>query len=101
MTHTPGFEEVVKESDRRRPGNISSLEKTVKRWTPERIYPAGTMPAYSNYATGLAGYIVQRVSGRTFDDYVEHHIFAPLGMHNSTFRQPLPSRYSRAWRRAT
>jgi len=90
MTHTPGFEESLKELIGEDAGNISSLEKTVKRWTPERIYPAGTMPAYSNYATGLAGYIVERVSGRTFDDYVEQEILTPLGMHNSSFRQPLP-----------
>src|SRR5688500_5105033 len=90
MTHTPGFEESLKELIGEDADNIASLEKTVKRWTPERIYPAGTMPAYSNYATGLAGYIVERVSGRTFDDYVEQNILAPLGMHDSSFRQPLP-----------
>lgn len=38
----------------------------------------------------MAGYIVQRVSGEAFDDYIERHIFIPLGMHHSTFRQPLP-----------
>src|SRR5690606_24095668 len=45
---------------------------------------------YSNYATALAGYIVERVSGETFDDYIDRHIFEPLGMANSSFRQPLP-----------
>src|SRR3546814_10005575 len=44
----------------------------------------------SNYATALAGYIVERVSGEGFDSYIERHIFAPLGMAHSTFRQPLP-----------
>ena len=38
----------------------------------------------------LAGYIVERASGLSFDDYVERRIFAPLGMKFSTFRQPLP-----------
>jgi CubicO group peptidase (beta-lactamase class C family) len=33
----------------------------LKAWMPHRIYPAGTTPAYSNYATALAGYIVERV----------------------------------------
>ena len=51
----------------------------------------GTTPAYSNYATALAGYIVQRVSGENYYDYVERHIFRPLGMTHSTFRQPLPA----------
>ena len=49
------------------------------------------MVAYSNYGCGLAGYIVQRVSGQDFDDYIEQHIHKPLDMDHSTFRQPLPS----------
>ena len=48
------------------------------------------MPAYSNYATALAGYIVERVSGLSFDDYIDQNIFEPLGMTHSSFRQPLP-----------
>jgi len=31
------------------------------------------------------------VSGMSFDDYVDRHIFQPLGMLNSTFREPLPA----------
>ena len=54
------------------------------------MFDAGTTPAYSNYATSLAGYIVQRVSGESFFDYVEKHVFQPLDMKHSTFRQPLP-----------
>ena len=41
---------------------------------PERIYPAGTIPAYSNYGLTLAGYIVSRVSGESIVQYVERHI---------------------------
>jgi hypothetical protein len=39
----------------------------------------------------LAAYIVQRVSGVDFKDYVDQRVFAPLGMKYSTFRQPLPA----------
>jgi CubicO group peptidase (beta-lactamase class C family) len=90
MTHTPGFEEAVKELIADDPARLVSIEESVKRWIPERIYEAGTMPAYSNYATALAGYMVERVSGQSFDDYIDQHVFAPLGMAHSSFRQPLP-----------
>lgn len=90
MTHTPGFEEAVKELIADDPARLVSIEESVKRWVPERIYEAGTMPAYSNYATALAGYMVERVSGQSFDDYIDQNIFAPLGMTRSSFRQPLP-----------
>ena len=90
MTHTPGFEEAVKELITENPERLIPLGDAVKRWTPNRIFKAGTMPAYSNYATALAGYIVERVSGLSFDDYLDQNIFQPLGMTNSSFRQPLP-----------
>jgi len=48
------------------------------------------MPAYSNYGASLGGYLVERTSGLSFDDFVEQNIFAPLGMTHSSFRQPLP-----------
>src|SRR5262249_25393646 len=44
----------------------------------------------SNYGAALAGYIVQRVSGQPFDQYIQEAIFKPLGMEHSSFDQPLP-----------
>src|SRR5207244_4144969 len=64
-----------------------SLSDYVKTSLPARIFDPGTTPAYSNYATTLAAYIVQRVSKTPFDTYVEQHVFTPLGMTRSTFRQ--------------
>jgi CubicO group peptidase (beta-lactamase class C family) len=90
MTHTPGFEERVKELISEDPKRLKSIEATLKDWVPERIFKAGTMPAYSNYGTALAGHIVERVSGLSFDDYLDQNIFGPLGMTKSSFRQPLP-----------
>jgi CubicO group peptidase (beta-lactamase class C family) len=90
MTHTPGFEEAVKELITENPDRLMSLSEAVKRWTPKRIFEAGKMPAYSNYATALAGYMVERTSGLSFDDYLDQNIFQPLGMAHSSFRQPLP-----------
>ena len=90
MTHTAGFEEQIKDlfsGDNETP----NLGEYLKTHIPARIYPPGTTPAYSNYATALAGYIVERVSGEPFNDYVAEHIFKPLKMNRSTFVQPLPA----------
>ncbi|WP_207790339.1 serine hydrolase domain-containing protein [Sandaracinobacter neustonicus] len=91
MTHTPGFEEAIRGLITANPA-LGNNEANLKRWTPKRVFDAGTTPAYSNYATGLAGYIVERVSGLKFDDYIDQKILGPLQMHNSSFRQPLPDR---------
>jgi len=90
MTHTPGFEEQVKDLFRNDTSKLN-LGEYLKNHIPARIYPPGTVPAYSNYATSVAGYIVERVSGRPFDEYVAENIFKPLNMTHSTFTQPLPS----------
>jgi CubicO group peptidase (beta-lactamase class C family) len=93
MTHTAGFEErlvglIGEQGDR-----VVPLGEFLQAYIPARIFPPGTTPAYSNYATALAGYIVARVSGEAFDDYLDRHLFGPLQMQDSTFRQPLPGRF--------
>ena len=90
MTHRAGFEERamdVIEFNRPPP----ALRDYLTKYIPPRIFLPNEGPGYSNYATALAGYIVQRVSGEPYDDYIERHILNPLGMKNSTFRQPLPA----------
>lgn len=94
LTHTPGFEEAVKRLIIKDADAFIGLEEYVKSSLPTRVFPPGTTPAYSNYGTALAGYIVQRVSGVSFDEYIEQNIFAPTGMIHSTFRQPLPDEFA-------
>ena len=90
MTHTPGFDEVIRALIVADPHALQKLGDQLKRWVPPRVTDAGSTPAYSNYGAALAGYIVERLSGESFDDYIDRHIFAPLGMKYATFRQPLP-----------
>jgi CubicO group peptidase (beta-lactamase class C family) len=89
LTHTPGFEEQVKDLFSNDSSKLN-LGQYLKTHIPARIYPPGTVPAYSNYATAVAGYIVERVSGRPFEQYVVENILKPLNMTHSTFKQPLP-----------
>lgn len=91
MTHTAGFEESVRHLISSDPKAALPLKKLMPEALPARVYAPGTTPAYSNYATALAGYIVERVSGIPFDTYIEQRVFAPLGMKHSSFRQPLPA----------
>jgi CubicO group peptidase (beta-lactamase class C family) len=89
LTHTAGFEEQSKDLfvvDKHSP----NLGNYLKTHIPKRIFAPGTTPAYSNYGATLAGYIVERVSGQPFNDYIHQNIFNPLGMTHSTFAQPLP-----------
>ena len=90
MNHTPGFEDrliglFVLDANLKQ-----TLEQSVKQNIPRRVRPPGVEVSYSNYGTMLAGYIVERVSGMSYEDYVKSRILDPLGMTRSTFVQPLP-----------
>ncbi|TQO38229.1 CubicO group peptidase (beta-lactamase class C family) [Arenibacter algicola] len=47
--------------------------------------PPGSTWAYSNLATGLSGYIIETVTGQSFDEYVKENILLPLQMNASTY----------------
>ena len=90
LDHTPGFEDrggITASS----PAEFVALGEWLPRNIPTRVREPGIETSYSNYGTALAGYIVQRVSGLPFPTYVEDHIFGPLGMDRTTFREPLPA----------
>ena len=91
MTHTPGFEEGIHDAFVKNAKDLYPLGEYLKKRMPDRIYPPGKIVAYSNYGASLAGYIVQRVSGELYADYIANHILKPLGMDHSTFQQPLPA----------
>ncbi|TVR41513.1 MAG: class A beta-lactamase-related serine hydrolase [Bacteroidia bacterium] len=90
MSHTPGFEDVLLHLFMREGDDVAPLEEILRKQMPRRVRPPMQEAAYSNHGTGLAQYLVELASGKPFETYVEQHIFAPLGMHASTFRQPLP-----------
>jgi CubicO group peptidase (beta-lactamase class C family) len=46
-------------------------------------HPPGEAFEYSNLNYNLLGLIVETVSGEAYADYVQRHIFEPLGMHHS------------------
>ena len=89
MTHTPGFEESARGLITQVGTKQATLGEYLKSHVPARIFPPGQIVAYSNYGCGVAGYIVERVSGQRFEDYVRQHIFAPLDMQHSTNDQPV------------
>jgi len=88
LSHTPGFENILEDLFLFTPQ--PPLRDYLLQRVPARIFPPGKIIAYSNYGTSLAGYIVEQVSGMSFEEYIEVNIFEPLGMQNSSFRQPLP-----------
>jgi CubicO group peptidase (beta-lactamase class C family) len=57
----------------------------ISRWRP------GTRMSYCNSGPPVAAYIVEKISGQRFEDYVTQNFFLPIGMKTATyFEQPSP-----------
>lgn len=55
-------------------------------------FPPNLIYSYSNVGYTLLGDMVEKVSGTTYPNYVEKHIFEPLEMHDSSIGPPLDVR---------
>ena len=84
MNHTAGFEEQLMDlryldGDREKP-----LAEVLSEHQPEQVFRPGEISAYSNWGAALAGFIVERVGGQDYKDYVNEHILTPLNMKNTS-----------------
>lgn len=84
MNHDAGFEESVIGMATGKEERIITLEDYLLQFQPRQIYEPGTVCAYSNFGTTLAAYIVERVSGVPYYEYVRTNIFKPLKMNDTT-----------------
>jgi CubicO group peptidase (beta-lactamase class C family) len=99
MTHTAGFVygffgETPVDKEYRRLGVMQS--KTLREFI-ERLakiplaYQPGTKWVYSA-SMDIQGYIIEKLSGQTLPDFMQEHIFKPLGMKDSGFVVPAEKR---------
>src|SRR5215218_4022124 len=90
MTHTSGFEDRLRGSVVSDPNDVVPTREWLISHMPARVRPPGDIAGYSNYNAMLAGYIVARVSGEPYHQYIQEHILNPLGMVHSTAQSPIP-----------
>ena len=94
MNHTAGWGETTWALQVDDVDDIVSLEQALRDTEPPQIYRPGEVCSYSNWGAALAGYIVERISGMSFADYVHENIFEPLGMEHTAI---LPDHSDNAW----
>jgi len=75
LTHTSGFSE--------------SKEEPL-------LFEPGKRISYSNYGYNLLGQIIEKVSGNSYETYLQEKIFEPLGMSNSGYDHAAPILKNRA-----
>lgn len=83
MNHNAGWQESVGLMVRNEE-DIVPLEEALRNSEPAQIWKPGEVTAYSNWGAALAGYIVERVSGMDYADYLHENILEPLGMEQTS-----------------
>ncbi|MFZ5881095.1 MAG: serine hydrolase domain-containing protein [Chloroflexota bacterium] len=95
LSHSAGFEDRNFGFSARTPDGLRPLGEWLSTHIPARVRAPGEFSAYSNYGAALAGYIVERVSGQPYAEYVHQHILQPLHMDSTSVGQTLPVELAR------
>ncbi len=67
---------------------VMSLEEFIRSHPPRVVRQPGVFCVDNAYETVLLGRIIEIVSGKPFEKYMQDDIFAPLGMTKTTYSQP-------------
>lgn len=93
LEHTTGWNDMhFREYAKQAPDSMGLREaldydhhSRISRWPP------GTRMAYCNSGPPVAAYIVEKITGKRFEDYVQENFFGPIGMKTATyFERPSP-----------
>lgn len=83
MNHNAGWQETTRPVWETEENEVKPLKDALQAIEPAQINPPGEVSAYSNYGAGVAGYVVECITGQDFCEYVHEHIFAPLEMEHT------------------
>jgi len=85
LTHTSGLSELDGDKDLANPDvSENALETHIRELADYNLSrPVGESFEYANTGYGILGLIVQTVSGQSYEDYIEEHIYSPLEMTHS------------------
>jgi CubicO group peptidase (beta-lactamase class C family) len=92
LEHTTGWDDMhLREYAKQAPDSMSVRDgldydhhSRISRWRP------GTRMAYCNSGPPVAAYIVEKLTGQRFEDFVEQNLFRPIGMKTATYFQSAP-----------
>jgi CubicO group peptidase (beta-lactamase class C family) len=88
LEHTAGFDdmEFSEVYNLRDPYDYPLLGVCKRFRKPLEVrWPPGTRMAYSNPGYGVAGYLIEKVTGRPYDQYIRDTILRPVGMETADF----------------
>lgn len=85
LSHMSGIPDTVNYNWDKPQYDAGALERFVRSVSDQKlVFVPGEKFAYSNTAYEVLGDVIAKVSGESFEDYVQHNILTPLGMKDST-----------------
>ncbi len=87
LEHTSGLDDwsfAELASDDPKPKTLKESLEYYPKARKSKFVP-GTRILYSNLGTSIAAYIVEKVSGLSYEDYIDKYFFTPMGIENMTF----------------
>ncbi len=67
---------------------VPPMDESIRRYG-HLVNAPGEVWQYSNFAFGLINYVIERVSGQSYNDFMREHVFLPLGMKHSSGQRPV------------
>lgn len=87
LTHSSGIDEESElDVGTFNKNDIKSQQYFISKHVPKVVREPNTVSRYSNEGYGLLGYIIENISGESYQEYVQKNILDVLGMKNSYIR---------------
>jgi len=94
MNHNAGWQETTRPIWETEENKVLPLGEALQAIEPAQIHRPDEVSAYSNYGAGVAGYVIECITGQDYCEYVHEHIFEPLGMEHTALN---PTHSDNAW----
>jgi CubicO group peptidase (beta-lactamase class C family) len=91
LEHTTGWDDMhLREYAKDAPGMSLRAGLDYDHRSRTSRWPPGTRMAYCNSGPPVAAYIVEKLTGQRFEDFVERNLFLPIGMKTATYFESAP-----------
>jgi len=84
LNHTSGLTEYYNNFFMDEPYPCTGIEETIRRYG-FLITPPGEIAQYSNMGYGIIGYIISKISKKSYAQFMKEEVFLPLNLTHTTF----------------
>jgi CubicO group peptidase (beta-lactamase class C family) len=96
LTHTSGIPSVIGVRGDPIGEPLTPVESVALVRGKSLLFPPGQGWSYSNSGYAILGYLIERITGQSYEQFLQENIFAPLGMKDSGYDSDSPSIQNRA-----